>query len=76
VYAGHRLLDVLVHGWDLAVATGQRPDLPPDLVQATWDIIEPQLGAWRAAGAIGDPVPVADDAPLQERLLGALGRKA
>src|ERR1700730_7856979 len=23
VYAGHRLIDVLIHGWDLAIATGQ-----------------------------------------------------
>ena len=33
VYAGHRFLDVFVHGWDLAVATGQDPELDPGLMR-------------------------------------------
>jgi hypothetical protein len=31
-YAGHRFLDVLVHGWDLAVATGHDYALDPELI--------------------------------------------
>jgi hypothetical protein len=52
VYAGHRFLDVLVHGWDLAVATGQDYALDPELMQACQQIIEPQLDAFRSAGAL------------------------
>jgi uncharacterized protein (TIGR03086 family) len=34
VYAGHRFIDVLIHAWDLAVATGQDTTLDIDLVEA------------------------------------------
>ena len=30
VYCGHRFIDVLIHGWDVAAATGQDATLPPD----------------------------------------------
>jgi uncharacterized protein (TIGR03086 family) len=74
VYAGHRIIDVLVHGWDLAVATGQDSTLDPTLVVECLAIVEPQLDGLQASGAFAEPQPAgADD---QSRLLGALGRQA
>jgi uncharacterized protein (TIGR03086 family) len=74
VYAGHRFLDVFVHGWDLAVATGQDPELDPGLIRACREVIEPQVAAFRAAGALGDEQPVPQDATDQQRFLAMLGR--
>jgi uncharacterized protein (TIGR03086 family) len=74
VYAGHRFLDVLVHGWDLAVATGQDQRLDPDLVQECREVIEPQAEAFRGAGALGPEVSVPADANAQTRFLALLGR--
>ena len=74
VYAGHRFLDVLVHGWDLAVATGQDYVLDPELIQACQQVIEPQLKAFRSAGALAPPVAVPADASAQTRFLALLGR--
>ena len=74
VYAGHRFLDVLVHGWDLAAATGQDYTLDPELMQACQQIIEPQLDAFRSAGALAPEVAVPADASAQTRFLAMLGR--
>jgi uncharacterized protein (TIGR03086 family) len=74
VYAGHRFIDVFVHGWDLAMATGQDPELDPGLTQACREIAEPQVAAFRAAGALGDELPVPPDATDQQRFLAMLGR--
>ena len=76
VYAGHRLIDVLVHGWDLAKGTGQDTTLDPALVEACWAVVEPQLAELAGSGAFGTTVEVPDDADLQTRLLAALGRQA
>jgi uncharacterized protein (TIGR03086 family) len=65
---------VLVHGWDLAVATGQDYALDPRLVQECREVIEPQVEAFRSAGALGPEVPVPADASAQTRFLALLGR--
>lgn len=75
VYAGHRFLDVLIHGWDLAAATGQDTTLDPELVEACWDLTQREADMIRGSGAFGDEVPVPHDAPLQDRLLAFLGRR-
>ena len=77
VLAGHRLLDVVVHGWDLATATGQSNHLDPEVVQAVWElVVEPERRGLRESGVFGEEVPVPADADLQTRLLGVLGRRA
>src|SRR5207249_5126323 len=48
IYAGHRFIDVLIHGWDLAKATGQDTGLDPELVQVCWEVVEPQVELLRS----------------------------
>ncbi|MDT7571282.1 MAG: hypothetical protein QOE05_1456 [Actinomycetota bacterium] len=76
VYAGHRFLDVLVHGWDLATATGQDATLDPELVQGCLEVVEPQLSLLQASGAFGPAVETSADADPQTRLLAMLGRRS
>jgi uncharacterized protein (TIGR03086 family) len=77
VYAGHRLIDVFVHGWDLATATGQSADLDPQLVAACWEVTRPQLALLQGSGAFGADFVPADDIgeETQSSLLAAFGRK-
>ena len=74
VYAGHRFIDVFIHGWDLAAATGQDTTLDPGLMEACREVIEPQLELFRQAGAIGQALPAGPGATAQARFLAALGR--
>ena len=68
--------ELIVHGWDLAVATGQ-PLLPaePNLV-ASYRLASsiPDDPEARDGGLFGPRVPVSDDASLLERTLAAAGR--
>ncbi len=59
---------------DIAKAIGADTVLPAELVQALWEEISPNAEEWRAIGVFAAAVPVPDDAPLQERLLGLTGR--
>lgn len=75
VYAGHRFLDVFIHGWDVATATGQDATLDPVLVQGCFEVVEPQAEMLRHSGMFGADVSVGVDADAQTRLLALLGRK-
>jgi uncharacterized protein (TIGR03086 family) len=75
VYAGHRFIDVLIHGWDLAAATGQEATLDPSLVDGCWAVIEPQADLLKGSGMFGADVDAAPGAGAQARLLAALGRR-
>ncbi len=76
-YVLQRTADLVIHGWDLAVATGQDLDLEPDgeLVQAAWDVTAPVVTPEvREMGVFGPEVAVPDDADLLTKLLGLTGR--
>jgi uncharacterized protein (TIGR03086 family) len=69
-------MDVLIHTWDLARATGQNDKLDPDLVDACTAMFLPEMPErGRAAGIVGPAVEVGDDASPQDRLLAATGRQ-
>ena len=74
VYAGHRLIDVAIHGWDLAVATGPTLAAHARLVDACRQVLEPQLDLLRASGMFGSEQPIPADADATTRLLLTLGR--
>jgi uncharacterized protein (TIGR03086 family) len=74
VYAGHRILDVAIHGWDLAVATGQDATLDPGLVEGCWEVITPQLDLLQGSGMFGTAASPPSGADRQTQLLAALGR--
>ena len=64
----------LVHGWDLAVATGQKVDVDDELAAALYEDIAGKAEMARRYGVYGPEVAVSADAPLFERALGLAGR--
>jgi uncharacterized protein (TIGR03086 family) len=60
---------------DIARVIGVDANLPAALVQGVWDEVSPHAEEWRAIGVFGPAVPVPEDAPLLDRLLGLTGRR-
>jgi uncharacterized protein (TIGR03086 family) len=75
-YAAQLFMDSLIHGWDIAIATGQDTRLDPALVEACLPIAEQLTTQFRSAGVFGDNLPVDAAADPQTRLLALVGRKA
>jgi uncharacterized protein (TIGR03086 family) len=71
---GIAFVDQLVHGWDLATATGQDATIPDDLAQAAFQMIEGRMPPDRRGDAFKPEVPMPADASAQEKLLGYGGR--
>jgi uncharacterized protein (TIGR03086 family) len=67
--------EIVVHGWDVARATGQPYDADPAAVAACAAWVEGFLVPEGVAdGPFGPPVAVADDAPALDRLVALTGR--
>jgi uncharacterized protein (TIGR03086 family) len=72
-----RVVEVLVHGWDLARATGQPAAFPDDLAAQELAFTQPMLAKIPPdRHPFAPPQPVAGDAPAIDRLAALLGRDA
>jgi uncharacterized protein (TIGR03086 family) len=73
-FVGQNTADILVHGWDLARATGQPSELDAELADGStaWgkENLKPEL----RGDAFEQEVAVPDDAPPYERLAAVFGR--
>lgn len=75
VFVGHRLLDLVVHGWDIAEATKQDTNIEYELADAVLEIVESERDMIASSGMFGTPLPAGPDADSQTRLLADLGRQ-
>ena len=71
-----RNTELLVHGWDLARATGQSPDFPEAAAQQELEFSRRSISQIPPGRTpFGPSQPVADDAPALDRLAALLGRQ-
>lgn len=73
--------DLVLHGWDLASATGQDDTIDPAELDRLWpgvkdipDIMRQPEAFGPGIVVFGPVVEVADNAPIQDQVLGYLGR--
>jgi uncharacterized protein (TIGR03086 family) len=72
--AGRVALDeMVIHGWDLARATGQRSAYDGPELASVYETVA-NFRASGVEGLFGPEVRVADDAPLLDRIVGLAGR--
>jgi uncharacterized protein (TIGR03086 family) len=72
------LNELVIHGWDVARATGQPFDCDTQALEACWELLAERATAGQEPGdddPFGPVVDVPADAPLLDRLIGLSGRK-
>ncbi|WP_404797876.1 TIGR03086 family metal-binding protein [Streptomyces pristinaespiralis] len=69
------LNELVLHGWDLARATGQEYDPGEASAAVSYEMVKPSGDDSLRDGIFGPPVAVPDDAPLLDRAVGMSGRR-
>jgi uncharacterized protein (TIGR03086 family) len=67
--------DLVIHGWDLARATGQDEAMSPDDIGRVQAVADGFGDSMRAPGAFGPAVEAPTDADPQTKLLAYVGRQ-
>lgn len=73
-YAEQMLLDLTVHGWDLARGAKLDDRMNPESVDRALAYARGRVDQWRGSGMFAPAVAIASDDP-QARLLGLVGRQ-
>jgi uncharacterized protein (TIGR03086 family) len=68
------LTEVVIHGWDLARATGQPYEVDPSVSEAVLANVSQAAAEGPVEGLFGPAVPIADDAPVLDRIIALSGR--
>jgi len=68
------LNELVVHGWDLARATGQAFDPAESAVRGSYEMLAASTEPAQREPIFGPVVPVPDEAPLLDRAIGLSGR--
>ncbi len=66
--------EMIVHGWDVAAATGQPVRCSPGLAKLVLATVDQHAELYRQYDGFADPVPVSEDAPVLDRALAHSGR--
>lgn len=74
VVAGIQLLEVVVHGWDIACTIGRPTRIPDDLANAVHAFAQGAVVTGKRGTAFADPLDVAHPRSASDRLLAYLGR--
>jgi uncharacterized protein (TIGR03086 family) len=75
VLGGFTTLDIAVHGWDLAKATGQHADLDDELAHEVLAFARQTITDATRAPRIGPAIAVGPDRSATDRLVAFLGRR-
>nr|AHE14715.1 hypothetical protein asmbl_26 [uncultured bacterium] len=74
VIGGMVLGELVVHGWDLARATGQQVGWDERVLEFSLERLSQTAEQGRDMGVYGPAVPVPGNAPVLDRILGLAGR--
>jgi uncharacterized protein (TIGR03086 family) len=72
--AGLIIAEMVLHGWDLATATGQRFEVSDQAAAVALKAVEDNAEMFRKYEGFADPVSVPSSAPALDRVLGLSGR--
>jgi len=68
------IAELVLHGWDLAAATGQDYSISGRAAEAALHAVEANAELFRQYKGFADPVPMAASAPALDRVLALSGR--